>query len=173
MRACDPHVNWTSLEPSLGRSTREAQDSTINFTPANRAIRSARRMSTRGLPDGSVIAYTDLIAAARIVHVRLIDPDGKTIATPELPVRVGGERYRFTPGRRQLVYMCDTDSTTQTFWIHDFAANSVRQLADFDIPGTRTFDITPDGTRIVFDRLSENADIVLIDLPDRAGAGSR
>jgi hypothetical protein len=29
----------------------------------------------------------------------------------------------------------------------------------------RTFDITPDGKQIVFDRLGENSDIVLIDLP--------
>ena len=29
----------------------------------------------------------------------------------------------------------------------------------------RTFDITPDGKQIVFDRLRENSDIVLIDLP--------
>jgi hypothetical protein len=29
----------------------------------------------------------------------------------------------------------------------------------------RTFDITPDGQRIIFDRLRENADIVLIDRP--------
>jgi hypothetical protein len=29
----------------------------------------------------------------------------------------------------------------------------------------RTFAITPDGKQIVFDRLRENADIVLIDLP--------
>jgi hypothetical protein len=28
-----------------------------------------------------------------------------------------------------------------------------------------TFDITPDGKQIVFDRLRENSDIVLIDLP--------
>jgi len=123
--------------------------------------------------DGSVIAYTDLIAAARIVHVHLIDPDGKAIATPELPVRVGGERYRFVPGRRQLVYMLDTDSTKQTFWIYDLSANTVRQLADFDMPGTRTFDIAPDGTRIVFDRVKENSDIVLIDLPDPAASSSR
>ena len=31
----------------------------------------------------------------------------------------------------------------------------------------RTFDITPDGKQIVFDRLRENSDVVLIDLPER------
>jgi hypothetical protein len=31
----------------------------------------------------------------------------------------------------------------------------------------RSFDITPDGKQIVFDRLRENLDIVLIDLPRR------
>ena len=108
-----------------------------------------------------------------IVHVRLIDSDGKAIETPELPVRVGGERYRFVPARRQLVYMLDTDSTKQTFWIYDLSANTVRQLADFDMPGTRTFDIAPDGTRIVFDRVKENSDIVLIDLPDPAASSPR
>ena len=30
----------------------------------------------------------------------------------------------------------------------------------------RTFDITPDGRHIVFDRQRENSDIVLIDLPN-------
>jgi hypothetical protein len=54
----------------------------------------------------------------------------------------------------------------QTFWIYDMTSKETRQLADFDMPGTRTFDITPDGTRIVFDRIRENSDIVLIDLPD-------
>ena len=29
----------------------------------------------------------------------------------------------------------------------------------------RTFDVTPDGKRIVFDRLSDDSDIVLIELP--------
>jgi hypothetical protein len=31
----------------------------------------------------------------------------------------------------------------------------------------RTFDITADGIQIVFDRLRENSDIVLIDLPKK------
>jgi hypothetical protein len=30
---------------------------------------------------------------------------------------------------------------------------------------TRTFNITPDGRQIIFDRLTDNSDIVPIDLP--------
>ena len=41
-----------------------------------------------------------------------------------------------------------------------------RQLTRLSSPATiNTFDITPDGSRIVFDRVRENADIRLIDLP--------
>jgi Tol biopolymer transport system component len=115
--------------------------------------------------DGSVIAYTEPIAA-RMGRVRLVHPDGEAVETLLMQVSVGGERYRFVPGRPQLVYMLDTNSTKQTFWIYDMVSKTTRQLADFDMRGTRTFDINPDGTRIVFDRLRENSDIVLIDLPD-------
>ena len=36
----------------------------------------------------------------------------------------------------------------------------------------RTFDITPDGQRIVFDRLSDDSDIVMIELGDPASKRS-
>jgi Tol biopolymer transport system component len=42
-----------------------------------------------------------------------------------------------------------------------------RQVARLTDEGSRTFDITPDGKRIVFDRVRQNSDIVLIDLPPR------
>ena len=37
-------------------------------------------------------------------------------------------------------------------------------VTDFDSSDTRTFDITADGKQIVFDRLRDNSDVVLIDL---------
>ena len=40
-----------------------------------------------------------------------------------------------------------------------------RRLTHLDTKDAmRSFDITPDGSRIVFDRLSEDSDIVLIEL---------
>jgi Tol biopolymer transport system component len=49
----------------------------------------------------------------------------------------------------------------------DLATKKTRQLANFNSRAMRTFDITPDGKQIVFDRLRENSDIVLIDLPKK------
>jgi Tol biopolymer transport system component len=57
------------------------------------------------------------------------------------------------------------------FWLLDLSAGRTRQLAEITWTTSqgeiRTFDITPDGKHIVFDRTSDNSDIVLIDLPQR------
>jgi Tol biopolymer transport system component len=57
------------------------------------------------------------------------------------------------------------------FWLLDLATGTTRQLADLSWTTSqgeiRTFDITPDGKNIVFDRTIDNSDIVLIDLPRR------
>ena len=54
----------------------------------------------------------------------------------------------------------------QDFSVLDLGTMKIRPLTSFDDPAdTLTFDITPDGKKIVFDRLRENSDIVLIDLP--------
>jgi Tol biopolymer transport system component len=53
---------------------------------------------------------------------------------------------------------------SQDFWLLDLATMKSRRLTQLDKTATmRTFDITPDGQRIVFDRLSLDSDIVLIE----------
>jgi hypothetical protein len=48
----------------------------------------------------------------------------------------------------------------------DLATGRQKQLTRLGDHGRlQTFDITPDGKRIVFDRLQENSDLVLIDRP--------
>jgi hypothetical protein len=52
------------------------------------------------------------------------------------------------------------------FWLLDLETKATRQLTRLsDQGGLRTFDVTPDGKAIVFDRVRENSDIVQIDLP--------
>jgi hypothetical protein len=52
-------------------------------------------------------------------------------------------------------------------WLFDLATAPAHQLAPLaNTEGRmRIFDITPDGTHIVFDRRRANSDIVLIDVP--------
>jgi Tol biopolymer transport system component/predicted Ser/Thr protein kinase len=119
-------------------------------------------------PDGSVIAYTGPVSGP-VGPLLMIHPDGSPLASPPIRVRVNTEHYRFVPGRRQLVYVpTPTQIEPELFWMLDLDTMTSRRLSNVDLrPANRTFDVTPDGTQIVFDRLKDNSDIVLIDLPAR------
>ena len=118
-------------------------------------------------PDGSVIVYTGPVVGGT-GPLLMVDPDGTPIEAPAIRIRWGNERYCFVPGRQELVYVpTATRSAPENFFLLDLATKKSRQLANFDSRLTRTFDITPDGKKIVFDRLRENSDIVLIELPTK------
>jgi hypothetical protein len=54
----------------------------------------------------------------------------------------------------------------QNFYLVNIETGARRQLTNLARgPLLRDFDISPDGTHIVFDRIRENSDVVLIDLP--------
>jgi len=114
-------------------------------------------------PDGSVIAYegADVGAYATVLAVR---PDGTRVDLPTINVRRGGQRIRFTPDGKSLVYMTGLQFA-QDFWVLNLGSMKTRQLTHLTNTATmQTFDVTPDGKGIVFDRLRENSDIVLIQL---------
>ena len=58
----------------------------------------------------------------------------------------------------------------QDFWSVDLASGQRRRLTALK-PGEslQRFDVSPDGKRILFERVRENSDIALIVLPPRAG----
>ena len=52
------------------------------------------------------------------------------------------------------------------FWLEDLDGKTKTHLAHLSGRyATLSFDITPDGKRIVLDRVNDNSDIVLIDIP--------
>jgi Tol biopolymer transport system component len=114
-------------------------------------------------PDGRTIAYmgANVSAYAPLLAVR---DDGTAIDMPRISMRRDGERLRFAD-RRTLIYMQGA-ARAQDFWMLNLETMQTRQLTRLTRRDTmRTFDVTPDGKRIVFDRLRDNSDIVLIDLP--------
>jgi Tol biopolymer transport system component len=115
-------------------------------------------------PDGSLIVYTGP-AVGVTGPLLMVRPDGTSIEAPPIQLRVGGARYRFVPNRQQLVYVPGSQLSPEDFWLLDLSTKKTRHLSNFDNHTTRTFDITPDGKQIVFDRLRENSDIVMIDIP--------
>ena len=91
-----------------------------------------------------------------------VRPDGTPVELPSVRTRPGG--YRFLPDGTGLVYLPFIPALD--FWRFDFATKAHRQLTRLSNQGNLgTFDVTPDGKDIVFDRSHENSDIVLIDLP--------
>jgi serine/threonine protein kinase len=117
-------------------------------------------------PAGKLIVYAGQ-QVGPVGPVLGVRPDGTPVELPPLEVLLRGQRVRFLPDGRGLVHMKTSTNFHQEFWLLDLSTMQDRQLTRLEDAGTlRTFDITPDGTRIVFDRLRDNADIVLIDLAD-------
>jgi Tol biopolymer transport system component len=115
-------------------------------------------------PDGSLIVYagTNVRTFAPLLAVH---PDGTSVEFPEINLRRSGERVRFLPDGKSLIYMQGL-LASQDFWLLDLASMKSRPLTRLQNRATmRTFDVTSDGKQIVFDRLRENSDVVLIDLP--------
>jgi Tol biopolymer transport system component len=120
-------------------------------------------------PDGGLIVYAGA-GGGPYSPLRAVRPDGSPAQLPSIQVRTrgDGERVRFLPNGKALVYM-QGPLASQDFWLLDLATKKTRQLTRLNNrDAMRTFDIAPDGKQIVFDRSRENSDIVLIDLPGKS-----
>ena len=113
-------------------------------------------------PDGTLIVYGGPVVGGRVPLLG-VKPDGTRVQLPEVWTGLGGG-HRFLPNGKGLVYA--PRSQSRDFWLFDFVTSKTYPLTRLSDRGRiKTFDITPDGKEIVFDRIRENSDIVLIDLP--------
>jgi Tol biopolymer transport system component len=131
---------------------------------------------TKGVATNPVWSPDDLIvyAGPRVAsqeQLAAVRSDGSAVDLPPIQIPTSGGGHRLLPGGKGLVYTQSlggsaAGNASRDFWLLDFITKKTRQLAHFtDISEAGTFDITPDGKQIVFDRSRENSDIVLIDLP--------
>ncbi|MDB4884194.1 MAG: protein kinase [Gemmatimonadetes bacterium] len=119
-------------------------------------------------PDGKFILYSGT-TRGRSVPLKAVTPNGAPFAlpTPSLLVDRLGDSYRFLPDGKGLVVKLG-GFRRQDFWWFDVATGARRQLTRLR-PGESVsrFDVSPDGMRLVFERVRENSDIVLIELPSQ------
>jgi Tol biopolymer transport system component len=113
-------------------------------------------------PKGDLIVYGGRSVVGQVAILGVRPDDGTPVELPTVLVRPGG--YRFLPDGSGLVYLQRIQGLD--FFLLDFATKQSRPLTRFSNQGAlRTFDVTPDGKHVVFDRSRQNSDIVLIDLP--------
>jgi Tol biopolymer transport system component len=112
--------------------------------------------------DGALILYDGPIVGG-VSELRGVRPDGTPVAIPAARARPGGHRFLGT-GRR-VIYQ----SNLLEFELLDLADGTTRPLTSFGLTtplmSGRTFDVTPDGKRLVFEQSTERSDIALIELP--------
>jgi Tol biopolymer transport system component len=153
-----PDGKWIAIAANQGEGTRVFKVPVNGGAP----VRLVETLSFYPLwsPDGRFILYSEPSQGARF-RVRAITADKAAVPLPEIWIdQLSPNPYRFLPNRRELVFLKDQSF----FWIN-LDTGQQRQLTGWKT-GFRvhSFDLSVDGTQIIFDRVRDNSDIVLIEL---------
>jgi Tol biopolymer transport system component len=114
-----------------------------------------------------VILYVgpNVAATVRLLGAR---PDGTPVDVGDVTFGASQARPRLMADGTGMVFV-QGKAFGSDFWLLDFATRQKRQLTRMPIEtgqgDIRAFDITPDSKQIIFDRIAENSDIVLIQRP--------
>jgi len=113
-------------------------------------------------PDGKYFVYSGAQVATTF-PLRASAPDGRPYGMPGLILTIGARRVAFSLNSGSLV-MLRGGIDRKDFWRLDPQTGAERQLTD--LPSSFVigdFDVSPDGTVIIFERVQESSSIALIE----------
>jgi serine/threonine protein kinase/WD40 repeat protein len=164
-----PDGKWVAVAANQGEGTRVFKVPLDGGRPVR--LRDTLSFNPVWSLDDRFIIYSEQQASGSF-DVKTMTPDGAPVVVPAVaslgsrfPLAFGTP-YRFMPGGKTLITLQGT-APNQNFFSLDLETGEQRQLTSFDLKSgsvVQNFDISADGRRIVFDRLRNHADIVLMNL---------
>jgi dipeptidyl aminopeptidase/acylaminoacyl peptidase len=117
-------------------------------------------------PDGRFVVYSGPDIGT-MLSVKAVTPEGAPHTLPPLKLTRGARYLAFLPGGRSVVVLRG-EIQHKNLGLIDLETGAERQLTNlpsgFDL---RDFDISPDGSEVVLERVQERSDVVMLDLPRR------
>ena len=113
-------------------------------------------------PDGQFLVYSGADVGTTF-PLRAVAGDGRPYGLSTLILTRGARRVAFWR-HDQAIVVLRGDMGHKNFWLVQLKSGAERQLTDLPSDFViRDFDISPDGSQIVFDRIEESSEIALID----------
>jgi Tol biopolymer transport system component len=115
-------------------------------------------------PDGRLVVYSGPDTGTTFT-VKAVTAEANVHPLPTLTLTRGARHLSFLPGRRALVHLRG-EIRHKDLWVIDLETGVERRLTnlgpDFEISD---FDVAPDGREVVLERVQEDSDVFLVDLP--------
>jgi Tol biopolymer transport system component len=115
-------------------------------------------------PDGRFVVYSGPDIGTKF-SVKAATPEAAPHFLPALTMSRGSRHLAFLQGGQSIVLL-QGEIQHKNLWVFDLKTGAQRQLTnfphDFEV---RDFDISPDGTEVVLERVEERSSVVLVDLP--------
>ncbi len=115
-------------------------------------------------PDGRLVIYTGPDIGTTF-SVKAVKADGTAQPLAALTLTRGARHMAFFPGGREIVVL-QGEIQHKNLWVVNIETGAQRKLtnlaSDFDV---RNFDVSTDGSEVVLERVQEESDVMLLEIP--------